>query len=255
MQQNTLQNYFNQRNQLIIKKIGKTNPRKLEEALHQLRVEIKKVEFLFNYLCFFNQHIKTLDLYKPYRVVFKTTGLIRELQLLQKMLVHYFGEADWVEQRQQLSEREIKLRNRLITHIKRNRRRLKQAGKLLQKLFEKLPVYYQNLYFTRLADNVKQHFKVIKKNDIHESRKLLKAVVYSSQIFPDASLLSNLFDIKQCNKLQDLIGKWHDKIVLKKWITNNLSEKKYAVQKRRVNHDIKDDFLKIKLIAPRLLRK
>ncbi len=255
MQQNTLQNYFNQRNQLIIKKIGKTNPRKLEEALHQLRVEIKKVEFLFNYLCFFNQHIKTLDLYKPYRVVFKTTGSIRELQLLQKMLLHYFGEVNLVEQRQQLFEREIKLRNRLVTHLKKNRRRLKQAGKLLQKLFEKLPVYYQSLYFNWLADNVKQHFKVIKKNDIHESRKLLKAVVYSSQIFPDASLLSDLFDIKQCNRLQDLIGKWHDKIVLKEWTIIHMAHKKYLAEKRQISRDIAADFLKIKLIAPRLLRK
>ena len=86
---------------------------------------------------------------------------------------------------------------------------LKEFDKLDQK---KILPYCKKL-FKQLARNWK---KVNSKSDLHEFRKQLKQVLYCSQLLgeQEKSEIASEKRYKKIDELQDIIGQWHDNVLL-----------------------------------------
>lgn len=179
-----------------------------EEALHQLRVSLKKLKAVLDYLqAVFPK--KTKALRKKLQVVFHAAGSLRELQLhinwLQKK--RYNALIDAAQLFQKLKEEEA-----LFTSYK--------AGwkKLLMKLAIKLEkiISGHRLHIVHYVSSLKEDVETFSANEAtekwHKRRKQLKQLLYAQHWLKKAERLKLLPGqlYKQYDQLQEAVGSWHD---------------------------------------------
>jgi CHAD domain-containing protein len=178
------------------------------EELHELRVDIKKIKALIHFSdnCIdsnLNKH------YKWIRKVFKQSGLIRSAWLnIETITKNNVKDAELYNRNMQEFEnahieflvmshyyrKKLKKATKKITlHLKdiHDKYILKEYDKKLNKLVE---IYEGN----NLIEN------------LHESRKIIKDLIYVSDVLSNALVAKTKINLSYFKKLEDLIGKWHD---------------------------------------------
>ena len=233
--------------------------------VHKLRVEVKNLRVLFEFLDVLLQKKfkgkSTLKLLKP---VFKTAGEIRTAQLNQE-LARPYRRAVTLRFSKYLGEEEKKAGKKFLKQLrdfdaedlkKHHRENLKQIRKIKSKHPETFSETFVRSMFAKIQTAM---FDINKDEVLHEIRKHLK-VIKTMAAFMDelkyASSHKNL--LEKIKATYEKIGEWHDEVefvgALEAYI---LKKEAVSVQKNTLSFilKLKGNNEKTKLLLSRKLKK
>lgn len=205
-----LKTYINNRKNAVKIILEKAPESYTVETFHELRVEIKKMKALLELTAFCNRKFKPKKTFKPFKIIFKVAGKIRELQLEQSILeeqpnFHLLNK--YPRRLKKLENKKIKnffaIANKRLTQKLRGRY-LKIRGLLTKTSKKKI-----NQYRNKTRQEIKKIIckSTFKKKQIHNFRKRLKIYQYNEKI--GNPNVQNIL-IPDKNKLSDMLGEWHD---------------------------------------------
>ena len=224
------------------------------EDFHDLRVSLKKLKALYALVHFGAAHFPRKTIWRPYRLLFRQAGRVRELQLELQTL------------------RELKLDRALRDHVLTTKRRLRQELRkfhringpwLRQKIKwmqEKTGEYIQKVsegelktFLSRAGLEIKQVLSArrLSETELHDLRKKIKTYLYISTLAREEKRIVVL-----SNEMQQLLGKWHDTVVLRSALQRIVQSRPHSPEQFRI-HTLIDDLghSAARLIASFLIKK
>lgn len=238
-------NVFNIENNL--KLFGKE---KSEDALHDLRVSIKKIRAILSFL---NKTFKEVDIPKStdLKKVFLVSGKIREIQLNIKNLLKLPKPPMKLLLRMRKIEQNLTAQFLIDIPHYLNAVEIFDHGLIIPNQLPKKKIIIN--YFDRITDKSEGLLKKnCNKSDIHGLRKNIKKMMYVYDALPKKNKKYLDLDEKYIDELQDYAGNWHDSFVslqyfkdckeLKKSQINEL--KKFEKKQFRLLMKILDSFKK-----------
>ncbi|MFN8298165.1 MAG: CHAD domain-containing protein [Chitinophagales bacterium] len=183
-----------------------------KEAMHELRVSLKKLDALFWLANKLLPDFKRRKLYSTYHNLFKRAGIIRDAQVQLELLETFDKEGDLAAVSQHLKNEITDQHQKLVT-----------AAPDLQLQLHKLPItippYFNQIQTKAVAGFTEKLIKKQEKNwkevpskkNLHSSRKPIKHLLYIDDFLleTDKKLLSKK-QSKHWDKLQQRIGDYHD---------------------------------------------
>ena len=181
-----------------------------DDKLHDLRLNAKKVKAVSGFLK------ESLNDKKKYSVkelseLFHITGDIRTAQLNLKAVEDYEIKSEAFKKEQidvikNDSKELVGKRKKYNKNISSVRKKIRENSTAIK---NKSAIDFYNDNIKVLSNNL----KLIDENNLHDSRKIIKKLLYSLKLLP-ASLMQKLNVNKDyLDKMQDLIGNWHDTAV------------------------------------------
>ncbi len=165
---------------------------------------------LFYLIAFCVQEFDARKKYKSFRKVFLKAAPIRKLDVIHKLLIQFnVKDPDHI----------ISGINGKQKLVKKFRKNIGPYRKTIRRTDEKMKLYYRKIKagcfqkYRRLKESElrKELSLDLRQDQLHNMRKMCKEVIYLSNLKKNAGLKSGNYD-----KLQKLIGDWHDKqLVLK----------------------------------------
>lgn len=173
------------------------------EELHHVRVEIKKIRALLS----FTGNKKTKHL-KPVKKVFKHAGVIRNAHLSLQLAVHYrISNRD-------LKNRQIKLfavkASAFCRKLNRYLKNLEEPRQYFQRNFSDIKTRKVILHCKEQLRKSAEFLKNPGPENLHEFRKEIKKLLYIHKVMPRSIVKKLKINKVYFDKLQELIGKWHD---------------------------------------------
>jgi len=188
-----------------------------ESAVHDFRVFIKRMTALYGFLGQLDENLAAKKLLKPYRVVFKKLGSIREAHIAIGL----------IEDLEALSgAQSIQLIGLLSSKIRRDYRNFRSFIGNDRPLSVKLPTIHATgippaaisrqkpVYLDELLAQIQAPDKRMTVDGWHRKRILLKRFRHTIEAFelcPGQAADQRL--IKQISLLEQLLGDWHDRVV------------------------------------------
>lgn len=178
------------------------------EAIHQLRVEIKKI----NALIFLHDEVYRsipFKIIKPLRKLFKQAGMIRDAQISAHLIRDQkdIPQGFFSEQRKIVATEANKLRDMMNKHA--DEIMLTNAGTWQQLK----PIHFSDIarVIRKLQKKIATYFRPrIKLKQLHYVRKEIKRLAYISGMLNASDLTRLLINPEKYRKLEHLIGEWHD---------------------------------------------
>ncbi|MFV8336179.1 CHAD domain-containing protein [Flavobacterium sp. RSP29] len=220
-----LKTYFKKRKSatnLILEKSPKSYT---PETFHSLRVDIKKINALFDLLNYCYKKFDHKKNYSSFKLIFKQTGRIRDLQIEQSLLAeqpNFHLLQAYSDHLKKLETKELK--RFFAISIKSFVVKFKKKHRKIIPLLTKVGKKKVNRYMDKKRREIKKLMCTtkFKKTQIHTFRKRLKTYQYNEKILRCKSQNQSLGGK---NILSDLLGEWHDYEViinhLKKGIKSN----------------------------------
>ncbi len=191
------------------------------EALHQLRVSIKKIRSVLRY--FENQQLhekKIKQLKKQLRHVFQSAGFIRETQL----------QIQWLKRNryrillnESLLETDVSFYEQVfLDEAGKSRKILESIRKELNKFCKDADELSVFNYAEQLKQRIFFQLKSVNMSGWHELRKIIKQLLYAQNWLSESEKIK-LLPVKQTaflDQLQEAIGNWHDAEDLKTWLSD-----------------------------------
>jgi CHAD domain-containing protein len=216
---NSLVQYLKKQQHACVKQMQLFVSENDAEAVHQLRVALKKIRASYRFL-------KTLKLSptvkKNYKNLlhpfFTEAGELRRLQLLRQMLLDHQWQQMILFSESLNSEA---VRTYLLKqNFDANRKVINKLTHALQQKAK--PVKEENgfLYAAKLHLTIITVITKHSVDDLHELRKQIKQLLYSYQWMPPHLQLRLLTvnQYRQLDVLQEAIGQWHDLQDFKDWL-------------------------------------
>jgi CHAD domain-containing protein len=177
------------------------------EELHQLRVEIKKINALIFLLHTCSP--KRTEACKFIKKIFKQAGRIRCAQVNIQMMAEYGLEnASFEKEQKEVIANELQQFCAAAEHFQS--KIIKEKKRLSEKLFgikdKKVLCFYQNkvqemgFYFSSAFNT----------DRLHDTRKELKILLYLLDILPKRLVKQLNLNKDYLHELQNAIGRWHD---------------------------------------------
>lgn len=194
-----------------------------DEAIHDIRVSIKKVRTLLLLIDFiFPGEWDIKKRYKPYRAIFKKLGTIRDLQVQQKIAVHLQNKTgkNLEGYLQYLQEREINTRKLVHDWLQH------RPHPNWEFLEDEIRGYYHktgksdiirkaNEYIRHKVQEAKDLTNRTDRETIHHVRRLLKQARYMMDMM--SAVIRDKSPYKQhqirIKPIEDYLGDWHDRMV------------------------------------------
>ncbi|HYK47861.1 MAG TPA: CHAD domain-containing protein [Parafilimonas sp.] len=194
---------------LAVKNFGEN---KDHEELHKLRVEIKKLKACAAFTSkLAGEHYKKK--LRPVSEIFKKAGEIRTARLNLATLKKYRIRATAFRQGQlaigeNVAQQFNTSSGRYTQVIKSTCDELRDdcgdiSNKKIREFYSK-KIELLSMFFTEKFDEGK----------LHERRKIIKRLVYVDSLLPDKLKAELAINIPYLDTLQDIIGKWHDALVI-----------------------------------------
>jgi len=183
-----------------------------QEELHKFRVQIKKVRALLSLIEGTSGKKGLLREFKPVSKIFKHAGHIRDAHTNLQLGERYGLKNEVFEAGQQkiIEEGTSMFRSSGEKHLKNIKDSYKQVKKQLSKIDDNLIAdFYKNL-LEQIAGTLAQPDFT---GEMHNSRKLIKFLVYNHKIADKALNGSLHLNSEYLDKLQSTIGEWHDNVV------------------------------------------
>jgi CHAD domain-containing protein len=191
-----------------------------KESLHQVRLEIKKIKALLQFIHFNNPDFKDHKHYIPLRAIFRASGKIRESGLRKELLEQYtqihtpFYRSPGKEIRQFIKE--------IPGYIKV----IKKQRKITLKEVAKIKSRTYRLYLQVKNEALIEHLSVrIGQKDLHGLRKLMKEIIYLTAIKTKKNKIDP-FLVQSA----ELIGNWHDKKMIIPWLRTSSNKEKGTIK-------------------------
>lgn len=228
-----LVSYFKKRTLAIDTLLETPTPQYTAETFHQLRVEIKKLNTIFDLIKFCNKDFKQKKTFKPFKLIFRQAGKIRELQLEEVMLnvfisselvPNYFANLKALESKEQESFFAI-INQKLIA-------RLKKKYAIILPFLHSIKKKKARSYIQEKKNAIQEilHQNNVQKETAHELRKRIKILNYA-QI--SLSLDKHNPTYYKKDALPTLLGKWHDYEVFVEQLERDILEGK--ISKKEAN--------------------
>ncbi len=209
----TIQLYFNNREAAISFLLDRPGQKYTSATFHKLRVEIKKLDALFDLINYCSKNFRRDKYFKPFKLIFHQAGKVRELQLEETTLKRYTAVNS-------LKGYRINLRNQLLKEqdeffIVTNRKLIEK----LKTIYHQIVPFVNNVSNTKVNAYIKKRKGIIEKiikrkhlqmqdpRELHELRKKLKKFNYNRKSLPVENKNKPLANK---NVLPVLLGKWHD---------------------------------------------
>ena len=192
-----------------------------EEALHQVRVVLKKSKAVMHYFLHEKLHVKKVTkLKKDIRNIFHTAGSIRAAQL----------QMQWLKKnRYQILLQTSSLKDDLLYYDELFKTDTKKSLKILSDVKRKLTEHCSDSagsnvlqYAIVLKQTIQLIIKNLRQPGWHELRKTIKQLLYAYnwQLEKDKIKLLTVKEHTYLDQLQEAIGTWHDAEDLKLWMTD-----------------------------------
>jgi hypothetical protein len=233
--------YFLQQHEACKKGLHSYKQKKDNDLLHKLRVAIKKGNAVLNMLYKLEPSFDYDKAYQPYKIIFKSAGLIRE-EILQRERLKDASKNKVIKKPADV------LKNLNQDFFKISSMQLKNADEALPEIKASLEsVKHQKIksYCKKLSQKLKSKWKKnSNEGEIHKFRKSLKQLLYCAHLLSEKERKKLISDKehKRIDKLQDDIGQWHDNILLLNKISGE--EIKVSVQFLQSIQDETKDLLK-----------
>jgi len=240
-----------------------------EDAIHDLRVSIKKIRALFLFL----KESGMADIKSDYpylrnlKKIFKKAGKLREIHIHKNLYEQYrqrLGQ-DFPELEQHLQNMEEENRNTYHEYMPGIQfRKFYRAANSLQKEIQGITRKKLNkkLYeFIRIrVEECHQHmFEAHYEQHLHQIRKYLKHIrfIIGQQIGDVHKVFENELSFDDTKKVEDILGEWHDRDELRKLLEeyrenlpkeNNAEDTASRLETylEEVNKDIREDVKKLR---------
>jgi CHAD domain-containing protein len=221
-----------------------------QEDLHKLRVQVKKVRamlYLFEDTTGNNGLLKN---FKPVRKIFKHAGSIRDAHINLQLSEQYQLKNEGFEtgQQQIIEEGTSAFKHKAKVYIKNLKYSFKQVKKNLPHVHNKAIAQYYKKQLDEIAAGMAVGSFT---EDMHQNRKLIKILMYNYKLADDALEGHLKFNVAYLDKLQDIIGQWHDNVMAADLFSSpQVNDKTVATKLNRINGAVKrnikalsDDFL------------
>lgn len=208
------------------------------EDYHKLRVDIKKITAITRLLDFAVSSFRRKHFLKRYKPVFKAAGSIREWQLEEKLMKEK-QLAESLKGYLHKSHQQLK-KEKLAFYIPaaKLKRHLKKSAEELQLAAQQINRQTFSDYLQHLQQAIEALLQVdnASYDEVHELRKRLKELYYTIRVFQLPVLNAEAID-----RLQDLLGHWHDKLVMSGDIAKKETRKKIKHREGRVLVKLAED--------------
>jgi CHAD domain-containing protein len=182
---------------------------------HKLRVEIKKIKALFGLINYSSEDFEKKKLFSPFKSIFIQAGEVRELQLeiieLNKY-AHYNGVKNYLNYLKKIEQKEKSIFFSMIN--KKTFNKLKKSNLIVLPFLEKINKNHTDKYINNLNKEILtiENKKNIKLSHLHKLRIQLKEFYYNCG---SLNLFKHKKIIKKIDGFQNLLGKWHNFVVIK----------------------------------------
>lgn len=239
-----LLSYFSEQKDIILNNWLISKEKDNFKALHDLRVGIKKIKVLY-------QLIKTVsrskfnfsDNFKEIRKLFKSVGLLRDLQVQKNLFLHLIKESSLNDYKKfifHLDKHEESESNKL-THVLStfNPKFLEDsfvdAALILEEISDKKVKRKILKQLSKRVKQIKLLMPYTKDNEcMHNMRTRVKQTNYIIELLRMMHLDQKvLYDSKSFKKAADFLGLWHDYVILEEHITKFISENKSLEKKEK----------------------
>lgn len=209
-----------------------------EDAIHQLRVSLKKINAVFQLVAFVApQSFKAKLAFGPLKEIFKLSGAVRDLQIAHQVLYQY-QTAEKENIQKSLNDELVLAISQLVEWKKRN-----SSGKLFVPAgtsTQHLKSISKALWIKGIVGYIDHMFQKIeflmsskRKDKWHQVRILLKRVRF---VIDWALSMKKDFispeEYKRVRLLGDLLGDWHDRVITGEKIRLLATESTYAQEKK-----------------------
>ncbi len=203
--------HFMQRLQLADKSLALFGKKQDPEALHKLRVEVKKMKAMLLLQSGSSAVDKLAGEFVEIRNVFKKAGKIREAEINLKLLkAHHISDK---KLKRSQEERVKKKGEKFSRKTGDYRKRMEKSATMFLRKFKAIPLQkIQRLFSSelrQLSGLTQVRMGTVK---LHNFRKKLKNLIYSNAILPAAAAKKMKLNVVYLKKLEDTIGSWHDVI-------------------------------------------
>lgn len=221
-----LETYFNNRKSAV-NRILETAPEFYTvENFHELRVELKKIKALFEMVAFCSKTFKLKKNFAPFKIIFKKAGIVREIQVDQAILEQQPNFHLIQSYSCRLKKREAKERKDFFSITnKRFIKKLQQKYPIIIRFLKKTRAKKANRYLNKITKEKKKIISknAFKKQQIHAFRKRIKVHQYNTKIF---DLNQQSKQVPEKITLSDMLGEWHDCIVVIALLKKAIKSKK-----------------------------
>jgi CHAD domain-containing protein len=209
-----LEKYLKTRKKTLLRLLEKPEKKYTTATFHQLRVEIKKLNALFDLVDSSSKKFSRKKMITPFKTIFRQAGKVRNLQIEEACFKKHIQDDQLTEYRARLKKRQLK-KTRLFLSLIND----KTTAQLKNKYDKTTP-------FLSSIDNEKVDEYMLKKREkiknflsqpnleidqLHQLRKLLK-IYYYNQI--SLSLEQQKQKISMKEPLTELLGKWNDGMLI-----------------------------------------
>jgi CHAD domain-containing protein len=214
-----------------------------EEEVHKLRLEIKNLRTLFEFLeSLAEKQVASNSMLQLFKRMFKRAGKIRSTQLNIKLSKPY-RTATMVRFREFLEKEEGKAEKEFLKEVKKidtdtlerlHKKNLKALKKLRSQLIAEDSENYLRTIFTKIRSSM---FDIDKDEVLHEIRKLLKTLKNTNSLLYELKQDHTLAEeIKNMHSSYEKIGNWHDGLIFAETFENYIRKKEIPeVQRRALN--------------------
>lgn len=171
--------------------------------LHQLRVNIKKISALVQFLDHDQDAAQIKKVFEPVRKIFKAAGKIREIHIFLEITNQLELNHPWITK---IFE---KRKNRATMHFLRSKKKfLKAAKRGYTKYSKKITSYPDFVLKNFLITQIQSAQIQLSEQNYHETRKIIKVVLNLSNLLPKTQ--NTFLNIDYLDAAQKAIGDWHD---------------------------------------------
>ncbi len=192
------------------------------EALHQLRLDIKKIKAFVQLLGKVDKVNKAAKDFGLLKNMFRQAGKIRDagnnLQLLDRF--HHAPEV----YKQEQTRLQSAASDEFHEHIKEYRKKGRKAGRRLLADIRPIPADCIRDWYAEQLVSIGVLLTATGRQ-LHEARKKIKQLLYVLRLLPEQLVKALHLDTDYLDQLQDAIGKWHDAaMVLDTWAGKDLAD-------------------------------
>ena len=232
----TLTKYLKKRKNAIDFLLRKPSKKYTPNTFHKLRVEIKKLNSLFDLIHFCSNDFKRKTTYKPFQSIFPQAGKVRELQIEDAMLKNYFEKKVIKDYRKNLKRLRLKAEEDFFLLV--NKKLMNQLNKKYQAIIPHLHRINQkniNTYLDKKKNYIQELLvqESIQIEQIHKLRKQLKILNYNKALIdkenPQEKLSKQDEKPTKHDVLPELLGKWHDCEVIIKHLKKTLKKEQLSL--------------------------
>jgi len=188
--------------------------------IHKMRVSFKKIEAVFNLLHFFLPGNLNEDEILKAKKCFKKAGKIRELQLMVERINSVETKSEEAKKvaLDYLKKKEEKAEKKFHHYFKGGGE--KEIQEVKRKMMEGAEEI-RSLDLLRYFKNISEKIVLIQSNsnrnedELHQLRKLIKELSYNRKLLSDEERkkIDSVFPSASYNRLERLIGEWHDETI------------------------------------------